>query len=413
VVERDPAPAFIAGDPNFGQDILEAPYKSLEAAYAVNPGAPSTLYALVFPLPYTGETYLVVWDAATGAMRTVASLGIPSGGPEGFTIDTAGGRNVAYAAIQPGGAMFTGYGAQLYRIDLATGAPTSLGKIDSRMTLDGLTVGGLPPQTIGAFDPSSATWYLRNSNTAGAPGAGTFQYGGVGWLPVTGDWNGDGVTTVGVVDPNAVWYLRNENSAGAPDVAPFPYGLPGWVPVTGDWSGSGRTGIGMFDPGTGTWYLHNSDSPGSPDFVFQYGAPGWIPVVGDWDGNGTTTVGVFDPATGTWYLRNSNSAGAPDAGTFAYGLGFWTPVVGDWTGKGTTGIGIVDPTTNTWYLRGSPSAGIPDAGTFSYGAPGWRPLTGTWGVRPQTPKRSQQQTTGKSSREDWSATVAAVLARLA
>src|SRR5947207_2778144 len=128
---------------------------------------------------------------------------------------------------------------------------------------------------VGAFDPTTATWYLRNENSAGGADAGVFVYGGVGWRPVVGDWNGDGVTTVGVVDPNGVWYLRNENSAGPPDVAaPFAYGAPGWIPVVGDWNGTGHTGIGMFDPSTGTWYLRNEDSPGPPDAgVFRYGAP--------------------------------------------------------------------------------------------------------------------------------------------
>jgi hypothetical protein len=84
----------------------------------------------------------------------------------------------------------------------------------------------------------------------GPPDAGIFRYGGVGWLPVVGDWNGDGATTVGVLDPSsATWYLRNENSAGIADVAtPFRYGLPGWKPVAGDWNADGRTGISVLDP---------------------------------------------------------------------------------------------------------------------------------------------------------------------
>src|SRR4051812_49050056 len=118
--------------------------------------------------------------------------------------------------------------------------------------------------SAGMFDPSTATWYLRNSNTADTPDVAPFAYGAPGWVSVNGDWNGDGTTTIGMVDPSsATWYLRNENSAGSPDAAaPFQYGLPGWVPVTGDWNGSGHTGIGMFDSSTGTWYLRNEDNAG-------------------------------------------------------------------------------------------------------------------------------------------------------
>src|SRR5947207_2689176 len=84
--------------------------------------------------------------------------------------------------------------------------------------------------TIGVFDPSTGTWYLRNEDSPGIPDAGVFKYGLPGWVPVVGDWTDQGQTTVGVVDPASVtWYLRNENSAGAPDAAVFRYGAPGWL----------------------------------------------------------------------------------------------------------------------------------------------------------------------------------------
>jgi hypothetical protein len=268
-------------------------------------------------------------------------------------------------------------------------------------------------QTAGMFDPTTATWYLRTSNSAGAPDAGTFSYGAPGWLPVVGDWSGRGSFTVGVVDPvTATWYLRNSNSAGAPDAGAFQFGLPGWIPVVGDWTHSGHTGIGMFDPATATWYLRNEAGPGAPDAgVFQYGVAGWVPVTGDWDGNGTTTVGVFDPTSATWYLRNSNSAGAPDAGSFSFGVGTWTPVVGDWTGTGTSKVGIVDPASGTWYLRSSNVAGAPDAGLFAYGAQGWKPVAGLWAISGS--KMASQQQAGISAAEpEWSASLAVALAQL-
>lgn len=238
------------------------------------------------------------------------------------------------------------------------------------------------PTTIGAFDPQTATWYLRNSNSAGAPDAGQFQFGAPGWFAVVGDWDGNGTSTVAVVDPaTATWYIKNSNSAGAPDITPFSFGVPGWIPVAGDWTGSGKTGIGMFDPTTGTWYLRNEVSAGAADAgQFQYGGINWIPVAGDWNGDRIDTVGVVDPKTSTWYLRGSNSAGGPDAGQFVYGVPGWKPVVGDWNGDGTDTPGVVDPGTATWYLRNSNSAGSPDAGQFTFGGPAWQPVAGVWGI---------------------------------
>jgi hypothetical protein len=189
--------------------------------------------------------------------------------------------------------------------------------------------------TTGFSSPGNAVWYLRNTNTAGAPDFTPFPYGLASWVPVVGDWGGDGRTTVGAFDPGtATWYLRNEDTAGAPDAGVFPYGLPGWVPLAGDWTGSGHTGIGAFDPATATFYLRNSASPGAPDFTVTYGAPGWKPVAGDWDGNGTATIGVVAPG-GAWFLRNSNSPGAPDITPFVFGLDVWAPLSGRLTSPGT------------------------------------------------------------------------------
>jgi protocatechuate 3,4-dioxygenase beta subunit len=239
------------------------------------------------------------------------------------------------------------------------------------------------PATIGAFNSDTATWYLRTANSAGAPDAGQFAYGGAGWFPVSGDWDGNGSETIGAVNPTGagglVWYLKNSNTAGAPDITPFAYGGANWIPVVGDWTGDGKTTIGAVDPTTMTWYLKTSNGPGAPDIApFRYGAPGWIPVVGDWNGDGKDTIGVVDPTTMTWYLKNSNSPGAPDITPFRYGAPGWVPGTGDWNGDGVTTIGVVDPSSETWYLRNSNSPGAPDITPFAYGAPGWQPLTGDW-----------------------------------
>jgi hypothetical protein len=130
------------------------------------------------------------------------------------------------------------------------------------------------------FDPATATWYLRNSNSSGAPDIAPFAYGGTGWTPVVGDWTWSGKTGIGTVNPAAKWYLRNSASPGAPDFAPFAYGAANWTPVAGDWNGDSKATVGVVDP-KGTWYLRNTNGPGAPDIPpFQYGAPGWLPLAG-------------------------------------------------------------------------------------------------------------------------------------
>jgi hypothetical protein len=153
-----------------------------------------------------------------------------------------------------------------------------------------LVIAAPAPATVAVFDPTSATWYIRYSNSPGAPDIKPFAYGGAGWKPVVGDWDGHGTTTIGVVDvtgasnPNfAVWYLKNSNSPGAPDMAPFVYGMRSWIPIVGDWTGSGYTGIGAFDPSSAMWYQRNSAGTGATDFTpFAYGGVGWQPVPGNY-----------------------------------------------------------------------------------------------------------------------------------
>jgi hypothetical protein len=63
-----------------------------------------------------------------------------------------------------------------------------------------------------------------------------FFYGIAGDKPVAGDWNGDGIDTIGIVRGNT-WLLRNTNSTGFADLG-FTYGTNTDVPIVGDWNGN-------------------------------------------------------------------------------------------------------------------------------------------------------------------------------
>jgi hypothetical protein len=55
---------------------------------------------------------------------------------------------------------------------------------------------------------------------------------------VVGDWDGNGTTTIGLYRPSTnTYYLRNSNSYGAPDITIASWGAPGDIPVVGDWNG--------------------------------------------------------------------------------------------------------------------------------------------------------------------------------
>ncbi len=248
----------------------------------------------------------------------------------------------------------------------ATGTTSSIGSLKS---------------TVGVFDPSTASVYLRSENSSGVPDAGHYNYGVPGWTAITGDFNGDGKETVGVYNSSTATFFLNNAATSFADIPAFNYGMPGWTPIVGDWDGDGIDTVGVYNPATATFFLRNSNTTGVADVpAFNYGAAGWDPLVGDWNGDNIDTIGVFNPATATFFLRNSNTTGIADLPAFNYGGSGWTPLAGDWNSDGVDSIGVYDGASSSFFLRNSNSSGAPDVPVFSYGPAGggWQPLIGDW-----------------------------------
>ena len=123
-------------------------------------------------------------------------------------------------------------------------------------------------------------------------------------------------STPGLYDPaSSIFRLKNSLGGGTADEK-FPFGKPGagWIPIAGDWDGNGTYTIGLYDPATSTFRLKNSNTGGKADEVFVFGKPdaGWIPIVGDWVHSGIDSIGLYDPATSTFHLKNSHTGGKAD-----------------------------------------------------------------------------------------------------
>lgn len=175
----------------------------------------------------------------------------------------------------------------------------------------------------------SGSWYMRASYTTGSADH-VVSYGASYAKPVCGDWDGDGVDTVGVFDGQN-WYLRDSNLPGAPDytVSFGPSDYARSTAVTGDWDGDGTTDIGFVAArGSLDWELRTDLEPhmqGYADTKFSYGGTSGVPVTGDWDGTGDSDIGVYYPSTGQWALRTDLSGGAP-TGSFIFGGSADTPL---------------------------------------------------------------------------------------
>ena len=89
--------------------------------------------------------------------------------------------------------------------------------------------------TTGVFRPSNGALYLKNANTTGYADL-ILNYGLPGDKPVTGDWNNDGIDTIGIYRNGQFW-LRNSNTVGYGEIG-FALGISGDMPIAGIGMGS-------------------------------------------------------------------------------------------------------------------------------------------------------------------------------
>ncbi|VTT97802.1 ipt tig fg-gap repeat-containing protein : Integrins alpha chain protein OS=Chthoniobacter flavus Ellin428 GN=CfE428DRAFT_5229 PE=4 SV=1 [Gemmataceae bacterium] len=223
---------------------------------------------------------------------------------------------------------------------------------------------------IGAFNPNVAQNKFRLRNADGSQIGITFA--GAGWIPIAGDWDGDGRDEVGAFNPNRTtnqFVLRNRDGSQIG----ITFAGAGWIPIAGDWDGDGRDEVGAFNPNrtTNQFVLRNRD--GSQIGITFAGA-GWIPIAGDWDGDGRDEVGAFNPnrTTNQFVLRNRD--GSQIGITFA-GAG-WIPIAGDWDGDGRDEVGAFNPnlSSNQFRLRSASGTVTP----ITFAGSGWTPITGNW-----------------------------------
>ena len=118
----------------------------------------------------------------------------------------------------------------------------------------------------------------------------------------------------------------NEGGLGAADFS-FVFGNPGDKPVTGNWDGDGKTEVGLHRESTGFFYWRESLTTGIADGEIFWGDPADRFVSGDWTGNALDTPAVFRPSDAIFYFRHTLTQGVADS-QFPFGEGGWLPVAG-------------------------------------------------------------------------------------
>jgi protocatechuate 3,4-dioxygenase beta subunit len=237
--------------------------------------------------------------------------------------------------------------------------------------------------------------------------------------PVVGDFNGDGVSEIGVyIDGH--WFI-DANGDGVWNEADLwaMLGSEADLPVTGDWDADGKDDIGIYGPAwprdpwaiaqepglpdAENWPTRPADKfknmpptdedatsggrtmkrtpQGSPrfdriDHVFHFGTPGDTPIAGDWNGDGIRQIGVF--RDGQWNLDTDGDGRftAADA-AFAFGQVGDLPVTGDFNGDGIDEIGIYRAGKWALDLNNNLQLDAQDK-VFELGGAEDVPVTGDW-----------------------------------
>jgi len=202
--------------------------------------------------------------------------------------------------------------------------------------------------TPGLYRQTDGYVYLRNTNTQGIADT-RFFFGNPGDIPIAGDFDGDGVDTVSIYRPSEgrVFIINelgsDDGGLGAADYD-FYFGNPGDKPFVGDFDRDGVDTIGLYRESTGLVYFRNSNTQGIAEFEFYFGDPGDRLIAGDWNHDGNDTPGLYRSSDTRIYLRYTNTQGNADE-AFDYGIPRMLPVAGNF------GIDAIKVADRNWTVN--------------------------------------------------------------
>jgi hypothetical protein len=204
------------------------------------------------------------------------------------------------------------------------------------------------------------------------------QIGQAGDIPVVGDFSGDGKDDLALYgDHNGVYDFEIFTAASGFNPADMEtitnngvgFGGPGYVPVVGNFFGDGKTALGVYGPD----YVNSSyQTDGKDDFaaldmgsfnsagqitrtlyVKGVGQAGDIAIAGDYDGDGKDDLALYGDHNGQYnfqVLSSSSGFNPNDLITLDNGVGFggpgFVPISGNYFGDSGPDISVYGPEYN-------------------------------------------------------------------
>lgn len=274
----------------------------------------------------------------------------------------------------------------LDKADISTHIEYITGDFDG----DGLT-------DLAAVDKKNNKCFIRSSKT-GKRGIPNIKWGApiknmtINHIIVTGDYDGDGKTDIGVVDSKGRWTVI---SSGTGELMHSPTNSneiwDNWhwdkmtyshTVISGDYDGDGKTDRAIVNKSKGTWWIISSrtgkalqpdkeNDIKTPDGkkIWEWKFPHWDKnnsriLVGDYDNDGITDIGMVNVSSKKWYVYSSQTGkgqkGLADGEEY-WGLN-WSSLdklsqssiitMGDYNGDGAADRGFVNWNEGKWYHEG-------------------------------------------------------------
>ena len=251
------------------------------------------------------------------------------------------------------------------------------------------------PDRFGVFRPSTHLFYLDyNGNGVwnGSVVDRQYNFGISGDIPIAGDWDNNGKSEIGVFRNSTHLFYLDYNGNGVWNGSvvdrQYNFGISGDLPVSGDWNNDGKSEIGVFRNSTHLFYLdYNGNGVWNGSVVdrqYNFGISGDLPISGDWNNDRKSEIGVFRNSTHLFYLDYNGNGVWNNASVdrqYNFGITGDIPISGDWNDDGRTEIGVFRNSTHLFYLDYNGNGAWNNASVdrqYNFGITGDKPVTGKW-----------------------------------
>ncbi|MDP2989542.1 MAG: FG-GAP-like repeat-containing protein, partial [Kiritimatiellota bacterium] len=200
----------------------------------------------------------------------------------------------------------------------------------------------------------TATITVTASGAVGSPATIAVTLTVSAGLPVTGDFDGDGLADSAMVDGSGNWYIWM-SAGGYSRSGPFPLTSAGMTPIAGDFDGDRKADPVGVDA-SGNWTIYMSLADYAPTGPAHLTAAGLTPIVADFDGDRIADAAGMDSA-GNWTICLSLAGYAP-LGPLPLTVSGGTPVAADFDGDRLADPAVANSSGN-WTICMSSGGYVP------------------------------------------------------